>query len=75
MARSLSGTVVAFDGDAGLGTVAGDDGEAYPFHCTELVDGTRTVDVGAAVVFTVVPGPLGRWEAGAVTRRSAPAVS
>ena len=36
---------------------------AYPFHCTAIADGTRTIAVGTAVTFDVVPGRLGRWEA------------
>ena len=44
------------------------DGTAYPFHCTALVDGTRTIEVGAMVTFGVRPGGLGRWEATAVER-------
>ena len=34
----------------------------YPFHCTALLDGTRTIDVGTAVDFEVRrrrDGPLG----------------
>lgn len=57
------GTVTEFDEHAGLGTVRADDGEVHPFHCTAIADGTRTILVGTAVVFTVVPGRSGRWEA------------
>jgi cold shock CspA family protein len=60
------GTVVEFDEARGLGQVVA-DGTGYPFHCTSIADGTRTVDVGAAVVFEVRAGGLGRWEATAVT--------
>ena len=54
----------AFDGDVGLGRVSGDDGRTYPFHCTAIADGSRTIAVGARVAFVVQPGPGGRWEAG-----------
>jgi CspA family cold shock protein len=64
----LTGTVTQFDEAVGLGEVAGDDGRRYPFHCTQIADGTRTIDVGAAVTFDVAPGPLGRWEAARLTR-------
>jgi cold shock CspA family protein len=57
------GTVTEFDEHAGLGTVRADDGGLHPFHCTAIADGTRTIPVGTAVVFTVVPGRSGRWEA------------
>lgn len=63
------GTVVAFDEHAGFGTVRTTDGRELFFHCTQLRDGTRAIDVGADVVFDIVPGHLGRWEAALVERR------
>ena len=51
---------------AGSARSRADDGTVYPFHCTVIADGTRTIAVGAAVEFEVVPGHLGRWEAAAV---------
>ena len=50
-------------------TVTADDGTAYPFHCTAIADGTRTIAVGTAVRFEVVAGRLGRWEAADLVRR------
>ena len=41
----MDGVVTAFDEPRGLGTIDA-DGTAYPFHCTALLDGTRTVAVG-----------------------------
>ena len=41
---SRTGTVTAFDEPRGLGEVAGDDGVTYPFHCTGIADGSRTID-------------------------------
>ena len=64
----ILGTVTAFDGDAGLGTVCGDDGADYLFHCVEIADGTRTIDVGTAVEFSRLP-KLGTYEAGCLTKR------
>lgn len=61
------GRVVAFDEAAGYGEVEDADGDRVRFHCTAIADGTRTVAVGATVRFVLVPGHLGRWEAGAVT--------
>jgi CspA family cold shock protein len=69
--RSGAGVVVGFDGGVGLGLVGGDDGGMYPFHCTQIADGSRTIDVGTPVEFSVVPGQLGRWEATAVARKHA----
>ena len=63
-----TGSVTEFDDDRGLGTVAADDGGAYPFHCTAIADGTRTIPTGARVTFAVVTGPLGRTEASTVRR-------
>jgi cold shock CspA family protein len=58
-----SGRVLAFDDSSGLGEVA-DDGDArWPFHCSAVADGTRSVAVGAIVAFSLVPGRAGRWEA------------
>jgi cold shock CspA family protein len=58
----VEGTVVEFDEPRGLGVIdAG--GERYPFHCTAIADGTRTIPVGTAVQFEVRPGGMGRWEA------------
>jgi cold shock CspA family protein len=68
-AGPVEGTVVAFDSRRGLGEIRGDDDAVYPFHCTSIADGTREIPLGAAVEFTVAPGPLGRWEAVAIRRR------
>ena len=63
----MTGTVSAFDEQRGLGEITADDATVYPFHCTVIADGTRTIAVGTRVEFEVVPGPLGRWEAAAIT--------
>jgi len=57
------GVVVQFDDDKGFGSIRGDDGRDYFFHCTALADGSRTIGEGTAVVYEVVAGHLGRWEA------------
>ena len=61
------GTVTAFDEHRGLGEITSDDGRVYPFHCTVIADGSRTIAVGSLVDFEVVPGPLGKWEAAQIT--------
>ena len=61
------GTVVAFDKEVGLGTVRRDDGAEFAFHCIEIADGTRDIEVGLPVTFATI-GKLGRYEAAAVTR-------
>lgn len=65
-----SGTVVEFDARRGIGAVERADGARFAFHCTQIADGTRTVPVGAAVTYRIVPGALGRWEAGEITQRA-----
>lgn len=60
------GTVTEFDEGRGLGTVES-GGRTYPFHCTQIADGTRTIAVGTDVSFEVGPGGLGRWEARSLT--------
>jgi cold shock CspA family protein len=62
-----AGTVTAFDEQRGLGTVTA-DGREYPFHSTQIADGSRTVRVGQSVEFRVVPGRRGDWEAAGIEK-------
>jgi len=62
----LRGTVSDFDEVKGFGTVRTADGGDLYFHCTQIADGTRTIPVGIAVEFEVVPGHNGRWEAAGI---------
>ena len=64
-----TGTVTEFDDPKGWGTVTSDAGVEHFFHCSAIADGTRTIEVGAAVRFDVVPGPRGRWEAAGIAPR------
>jgi CspA family cold shock protein len=66
MDRVERGTVAAFDEERGLGDIES-GGRTFPFHCTQIADGTRTIAVGTAVTFEVRPGHLGRWEAGSIS--------
>lgn len=61
----MEGTVVEFDEPRGLGVIESGDAH-YPFHCTAIVDGTRTIPVGTAVTFEVRAAGMGRWEATAI---------
>lgn len=64
------GTVTGFDDRSGLGTLVDTvDRREYPFHCTAITDGSRTIETGRAVSFRIVAGPAGRWEAGMITDR------
>jgi cold shock CspA family protein len=60
------GSIERFDDAVGLGTVRGEDGVDYPFHCTQIVDGSRVIDEGVTVWFEVVAGHQGRWEASGI---------
>jgi cold shock CspA family protein len=66
MGGPRAGRVTAFDARRGLGEVAEEDGAPYPFHATAIADGTRSIEVGAAVTFLVGPGQGGRYEARSV---------
>ena len=38
----------------------------FPFHCTAIADGTRTIAPDTPVKFRLVTGPLGALEATAI---------
>jgi CspA family cold shock protein len=61
-----TGTITRFDREVGLGEVTTADGTVVPFHCIEIADGTRDIQVGAAVSFSLI-GKLGRYEAARLT--------
>jgi len=64
VAGTVHGRVAIFDDPGGYGTVAADEpAGTWFFHCTAIADGTRAIEVGAAVDFEVVAGRLGRYEA------------
>ncbi len=63
----LTGTVRTFDTARGYGSVESDDGRSWFFHCTQIADGSRTIDVATRVRFGVVAGRMGRWEAVGLT--------
>lgn len=68
-----SGIVVEFDRDLGWGSLRLDEsGEVLGFHCLDIADGTRTIEVGAAVQCRRV-GRLGHWEATAISGQARPA--
>ena len=67
------GVVEEFDAHRGLGKVRGEDGRELGFHCTQIADGSRTIEVGTAVSYEVRPGHGGRWEAAVLTRCASPA--
>ena len=68
----MQGRVASFDEEKGFGYIDTEDGRRLFFHCTQIADGSRTIQPGTPVTFKVVAGHQGRWEAAAV---SAPAHS
>jgi cold shock CspA family protein len=66
------GRVTSFDRTRGLGRVQESDGTAYAFHATAVAGGSRSIEVDAAVVFTVTPGHRGSFEARALFPADAP---
>ncbi|MCZ7536325.1 MAG: cold-shock protein [Acidimicrobiia bacterium] len=64
---SRVGVVAEFDERRGLGLVVGDDGARHGFHCTAIVDGSRSIAIGVPVRYGLRIGPLGIEEATAVS--------
>ncbi len=57
------GRVASFDRTRGLGAVEEADGTSYDFHATAIADGSRAIEVGTTVTFTIAPAHRGRYEA------------
>ena len=62
----LTGRVASFYDATGWGVIAAGGGIEYPFHCTAIADGTRTIEAGSSVSFHLAPGHRGVWEAAGV---------
>ncbi len=56
------GKVIEFDEYVGLSEVEDASGARYLFHCVEIADGSRTIEVGTDVEFDVLV-KFGREEA------------
>ncbi len=67
MRAHYSGRVAAYDDHRGRGEIEARGGMRFPFHCTAIADGSRTIAEGAPVRFRLVIGPLGALEAAAVS--------
>jgi cold shock protein len=65
-----SGRVASFDDQVGRGQIEAQGGLRFPFHCTAIADGTRTIAPDTPVNFRLVPGPLGALEATAIKTTS-----
>lgn len=62
----MRAVVSAFDAHVGLGRVRTDDGTEVLFHCAEIADGSRSIEVGAAVTCEIRE-KFGRSEAFSVS--------
>ena len=58
----LSGVIEYFDVDRGDGHLLGADGHRYYFHCVNIADGTRTIEVGSRARGVRSVGRRGRDE-------------
>ena len=65
----LEGVVSEFDAVIGWGSLQiQSTGDVLGFHCLDLADGSRMIEVGAAVTCRRV-GRLGHWQATEIRRR------
>jgi cold shock CspA family protein len=65
---NFEGVVAVFDEDRGDGIVRDDQGREFYFHCVNIADGTRRIDVGTRVRAARVVGLRGRDEAADVVK-------
>jgi len=47
------GLVIEFDAHIGLGRIRTEDGDTLLFHCAEIADGSRQIDIDQPVTFAV----------------------
>ena len=67
MRAQYSGRIAAYDDHRGRGEVEVARGSMhFPFHCTAIADGSRTIAPDTPVRFRLVIGPLGALEATAI---------
>ena len=52
--QRIQGIVTDFDAAVGLGHITSKEDHSRLFHCIEIADGTRAIDVGARVTFVPV---------------------
>ena len=67
MRAQYTGRVAGYDDHRGRGEIEVGGGDfRFPFHCTAIADGSRSIAEGTPVQFRLVIGPLGALEATAV---------
>lgn len=48
-----TGVVTLFNPSIGLGEITDSSGHIWPFHCVAIEDGSRSIETGTSVTFTV----------------------
>ncbi len=68
LSRNLlrTGRVEVFDEAVGLGAIIDEKGRRFPFHCVVIADGSRAIEVGRRVRFSIIEANLATIEAGAI---------
>jgi cold shock CspA family protein len=61
----MRGSVTAFDAHVGLGEITLTQGEVVMFHCAEIADGTRQINLGSEVECELIT-KFSRAEASAI---------
>lgn len=64
----VKGRVVAFDEPRGDGRIGVDSGENFYFHCVNIADGSRSIEVGQMVTAERGVGHLGHDEVVAIEK-------
>jgi cold shock CspA family protein len=65
--QRIAGTVTQFDEHIGLGEITTDSGDVVPFHCVNIANGSRTIEIGAKVNAETFLHARGRIEARNIT--------
>lgn len=68
----VTAVVVEFDDAVGVGVLEVQGAGAVDFHCTAIADGTRSIEVGTAVVCSLVAAHHGRVEGAALVTTERP---
>ncbi|MGB8196146.1 MAG: hypothetical protein WCF25_03975 [Acidimicrobiales bacterium] len=66
----IHGRVEAFDVRRGDGRILSEDGVRFYFHCVDIADGSRSIELDELVRAERTVGHLGHDEARAVTKRA-----
>jgi len=66
----IHGRVEFFDERRGDGRILSHDGVRFYFHCVDIADGSRTIEVGEHVSAERTFGHVGHDEARTVTKRA-----